>query len=409
MPNSFYDHTTYPANGAQGSSAALRAELESIEDGFDLMPTISGNGSKILAVNAAATALEAIVTTGTGSGVRATSPTLVTPALGVATATSINKVILTAPASSCTFTLLDGKTFTVNNTLTLAGTDGSTLNIGAGGTLGTAAFADTSSFLTSGSFGAGVATFLATPTSANLKAALTDETGSGAAVFATSPTLVTPLLGTPTSGDLTNCTALPMTTGVTGVLGAANGGTGIANNAAATLTRSGNHALTFTTTATSSVTLPTTGTLAVEIGDHAVTVTTGNGHGSTNNKIRRWTTTESNVGSAITYADSAANGGSFTIAAGYGGLYEVYYSEDKSSGGCYFGISVNSNQLTTTIYDITAAHRKAMAYQIQAGSNMALTRVLRLAAGDVVRAHTDGTPNDADVADSVFSIRRIAA
>jgi hypothetical protein len=56
------------------------------------------------------------------------------------------------------------------------------------------------------SFGSGVATFLGTPSSANLAAALTDETGSGAAVFATSPTLVTPVLGTPTSGTLSGCT-----------------------------------------------------------------------------------------------------------------------------------------------------------------------------------------------------------
>lgn len=55
--------------------------------------------------------------------------------------------------------------------------------------------------------GTGVATFLATPSSANLAAAVTDETGSGALVFATSPTLVTPVLGTPTSGNLSNCTA----------------------------------------------------------------------------------------------------------------------------------------------------------------------------------------------------------
>ena len=57
--------------------------------------------------------------------------------------------------------------------------------------------------------GTGVATFLATPTSANLASALTDETGTGAAVFANTPTLVTPVLGTPTSGTLTNCTGLP--------------------------------------------------------------------------------------------------------------------------------------------------------------------------------------------------------
>jgi hypothetical protein len=55
--------------------------------------------------------------------------------------------------------------------------------------------------------GTNVATFLGTPSSANLAAALTDKTGTGLAVFGTSPTFVTPVLGTPTSGALTNCTA----------------------------------------------------------------------------------------------------------------------------------------------------------------------------------------------------------
>ncbi len=54
--------------------------------------------------------------------------------------------------------------------------------------------------------GSGVAAFLATPSSANLAAALTDETGTGANVFANSPTLVTPNLGTPSTLVGTNIT-----------------------------------------------------------------------------------------------------------------------------------------------------------------------------------------------------------
>ena len=56
------------------------------------------------------------------------------------------------------------------------------------------------------SFGTGVATFLGTPSSANLAASITDETGSGSLVFATSPTLVTPALGTPSALVGTNIT-----------------------------------------------------------------------------------------------------------------------------------------------------------------------------------------------------------
>lgn len=74
------------------------------------------------------------------------SPSFTTPTLGVASATSINKVTLTAPATGSTLTIADGKTLTASNTITLTATDGSTLAIGAGGTLGSAAYTASSAY-----------------------------------------------------------------------------------------------------------------------------------------------------------------------------------------------------------------------------------------------------------------------
>lgn len=98
--------------------------------------------------------------------------------------------------------------------------------------------------------GTGIATFLGTPSSANLIAAVTNETGSGALVFATSPALTTPDLGTPSAATLTNATGLPISTGVSGL------GTGVAtflatpssaNLAAAVTNETGSGVLVFAT------------------------------------------------------------------------------------------------------------------------------------------------------------------
>ena len=86
---------------------------------------------------------------------------------------------------------VSGSPITTTGTITLAGT----LAVANGGTGIT-------------SFGAGVATFLGTPSSANLATAVTDETGSGALVFGTTPVLVgsritVSALGTLTTGTTT--------------------------------------------------------------------------------------------------------------------------------------------------------------------------------------------------------------
>jgi hypothetical protein len=98
-------------------------------------------------------------------------------------------------AYNATLAAVAGGTYSGDDSITTVGTitagtwTGSTIAVANGGTGIT-------------SFGTGIATFLGTPSSANLAATVTDETGSGALVFANTPTLVTPVIGAATGTSL---------------------------------------------------------------------------------------------------------------------------------------------------------------------------------------------------------------
>ena len=117
------------ATGAISGLTGITSSGTITLSGLTASRAIFTDASSNLATTALSSVLSASISDEQGSGalVFATSPTLTTPVLGVATATSINKVAITAPTTSATLTIADGKTLTSSNTLTLAGTDSTTL------------------------------------------------------------------------------------------------------------------------------------------------------------------------------------------------------------------------------------------------------------------------------------------
>ena len=190
------------------TSSTLAATPTAVKAAYDLAASKASTANK-LSDFAATTSLELKNTisdeTGSGALVFATSPTLVTPALGT-------------PASGV-----------------LTNVTGLPISTGVDG------------------LGTGVATFLATPSSANLAAAVTGETGTGGLVFANTPTLVTPTIGVATATSVNKVAITAPATSATLTL--ADG---------STLATSGAYGVTLTATGTTALTLPTSGTLATQ-------------------------------------------------------------------------------------------------------------------------------------------------
>ena len=239
-----FTNKTFDANGTGNSISNVDWENDTITGTDGEIPTYDASGNPAYVATGTATH----VLTSNGAG---TAPTFQAAAGGgnvSNTGTPVdNQIAVWTDATTVEGTAgltYDGSNFQLTGDIGSTGTritkgwftDLQVTNAIAGGITGNAATVTTNANLTGhvtstgnatvlGSFTAGqlntavsddtvalisdnLSVFAAT-TSAQLAGVLSDETGSGAAVFATSPTLVTPVLGTPTSGNLSNCTSYP--------------------------------------------------------------------------------------------------------------------------------------------------------------------------------------------------------
>lgn len=145
--------------------------------------------------------------------------------------------------------------------------------------------------------------------------------------------------------------------------------------------------------------LPATSTIG------RVRLQSANGYGSTSTNIRRFSNNLETVGTDIVYADSATLGGSFTIATG--GVYAISYM-DFFNAAANFGISKNTSGVSTNIVSIPNLER--ISFTTAPGTNSPATQsiTLYLAAGDIIRAHTDATPSGASSSLSWFTIQKLS-
>lgn len=129
-----------------------------------------------------------------------------------------------------------------------------------------------------------------------------------------------------------------------------------------------------------------------------ILVDTGNGHGGTYAKIRRFTNTRTDDGAAAVYADSATLGASLTIFAH--GIYTISYGDYATGGQMAFGASLNSSvsDATNTSINLLTFLLGRLGYTYSTGANEGgnFSWTGELKVGDVVRPHTQGDANSTD-------------
>jgi hypothetical protein len=129
-------------------------------------------------------------------------------------------------------------------------------------------------------------------------------------------------------------------------------------------------------------------------------------HGSTGTMIRCFTSgNASTIGTAITYSSDSVNGDKFTV--NEAGIYSVTYWDARASGLADIGISVNASSLTTSIDAISASQRYILGSTPAAGWVGTISTTMKLAAGDIVRAHTGGVVDETADAKTGFIITQV--
>jgi hypothetical protein len=151
-------------------------------------------------------------------------------------------------------------------------------------------------------------------------------------------------------------------------------------------------------------TVPSWQPVSVTPVDSHVRVYNIGGNGSTNTTIRYFSSTISTAGSDISYNNNTTNGDTWTI--NTAGIYAITFS-DGGLTGAGLGISLNSNQLTTSIFGITAADRLVTMNPQGANEVESCSWTGYLAVNDVIRAHSDGSAITIVPTRSNFSIYKV--